>query len=338
MRAHNSAQRNMRGATNFAGPEECEIGYQYRSLPEELNCRANITVTRLKCWVAIPTVIPAGTRVNVVWYWRSVEQAQSGSNAAFQVTDSPPFQNVNTICDSQLVCPNDFENLTVTVNSLEISHFEAALQGDYACRVELTNQSTGMVEEVMQPSACTSLQLVPGQVQNCEIVGQKSMWSCADTVQQPGECPQEFSLHPTTSVVTPTTFTTSLYKSKSQSLLHYISSQGPSSMPLLNTTSQSMVLFAFTTGSPTLKSSLQPPYSTPFHQLSPSPSTPTGTPTEDQSNTLNYIYIVLGVAGLLTLAAVGTVVSVIVGIRSMRKKRVISLKHGRLIISTRKSL
>ncbi|CAI8053041.1 hypothetical protein GBAR_LOCUS29010, partial [Geodia barretti] len=65
------------------GPEECGIGYQYRSPPEMLNCRANITVTRLNCWVAIPNVTPPGARVNVVWYWRSRDEAERGSNSAF---------------------------------------------------------------------------------------------------------------------------------------------------------------------------------------------------------------------------------------------------------------
>ena len=327
--ARDTAQRKMRAAIISAGPEECGIGYQYRSPPEMLNCRANITVTRLNCWVAIPNVTPPGARVNVVWYWRSLDEEERGSNSAFEVADSPPFKYVNTVCDRESICPNDLENLTVNVSYLEISHFEAPLQGDYACRLVLINQTTGMVQQALQPSACTRLQLFPDQVVNCDIFGQHSTWTCADTIQQLGQCPQEFLFHPTTtSVVTHTISTTSpdQFKSPSYALFHI--------------TSLSMVFFASTAGSPTVEPSPHTPYSTAYTQPSPSPPHSTtvpqsspSTPTEEQSNTLNYVYVVLGVAGLLILAAIATAVLIVLGIRCTRKKRAISLKNGRLITS-----
>ena len=293
-----------------AGADECLIGYQYRSPPEGLNCRANITVTRLNCWVALPTVIPAGTRVDVIWYWRSIDEAERGSNVAYQVSNSPPFQYVHTFCDREPICPIHVENLTVNVNQLEISHFGATLQGDYTCRVMLTNQTTGVMDQAMQPSACARLQLVSDQAQNCEIVGIRSAWSCADTVQQLEECPQEFSFHPTTSVVTPTssshmslwdTSTTSVHTLQTRTTTSIISSRG----------------------SPTLQPSPHLSYSTSY----PSP-TQSGTPTDRQSASLSYIYISLGVSSLLLLAAIGTVISIILGVRSMRQRKVINLRHG----------
>ena len=303
--------RSHRVESFSAGAEECGMGYQYMSPPEVLNCRANITVTRLRCWIAIPSVIPAGTSVNVLWYWRTLNEAERGSNAAFEITDSPPFKYVHTICNREEFCPSDQENLTVTLSQLEISHFEAALQGDYACRVVLTNQTTAVVQHAMPPSTCARVRLVHDLTQNCEILGQHQLWSCADTIQQPDECPREFLSHRSTSVVTSTTLTISLQSTAYTASIRIF---------------ESTVFLTSTRGSPTLSPL---PYSS-YSRTTTYPSpTLSGTPTEQKSSQLNFINVALGVGSILILAAIGTVVLIILCIRITRRKKLINLKNGR---------
>ena len=288
--------------------EECGIGYQYRPPPEMMNCRANITVTRMECLIALPTIIPEDTRIDVVWYRRSIDEAQRGSDIALEVDNSPPFYYVHTVCNRQPVCPSHTSNLTVHISRLEISGFGPTLQGDYACRLVFVNQTTSVTEQAMQPSACVRLRLVPDQMQNCEILGQRSTWSCADTVHELAECPRQFLSRSTTStsevVVTPTFSAVSILRSQK-----YTQESSTSTFSLS------------TTGSLT---SIRPLRSTPSPTSHPSP-TMDGTPVHSP---LIYIYIPLIVVSLLLLAAIGTAGSVILYIRRARHKKSINLKDG----------
>ena len=276
-----------------------------------LNCRANITVTRLDCWVALPTVIPPDIRVDVIWYWRSLHEAERGSNVAFEVTNSPPFHYIRTLCNRQPVCPTNTDNLTVDISQLEISRFGVSLQGDYACRVVLINQTTDTVEQVMQPSACARLKLEPDQMQNCEIYGQRTMWNCADTAQQLTECPQELQTHPTPTSTSATHI----------SLLHVSQSY------VLKSSLHSLTS---TTAPVTLETSSHLSRSTSFSTTHASPTPPGApAPTDDITNTSSYIYILLTIVSLLLLGGIGTAASVILGIRRLRRKRSTNFKEGR---------
>lgn len=94
----------MHSLHSLTGPDQSGIGYQYRSPPEQLKCSANITVTRLDCWVALPST-PLSTKVEVRWYWRSLVDADEGSITAFQVYNSFPFLSVDIPCNRVEVCP-----------------------------------------------------------------------------------------------------------------------------------------------------------------------------------------------------------------------------------------
>ena len=268
--------------------DECGIGYQYRSPPELMSCRPNVSITRLDCLVALPTP-PDNTRVDIRWYWRSLQDGEGGSSVAFEVENLPPFRYARVLCDRD--CPTPLNNLTVHVNQLGIRSFDSTLQGDYMCRVLVINETTGRVEQALQPSACTRLQIESNQAQNCHTMGHRDTWKCADT-NQCLECPQEFSVQPVTS----DEISSSIFSEQLQS---------------------TYTIYATSTSlhTPTISA-----YST-------HPSTVTVTPTSitpniqdgQQDEIATYIYVPIVVLTLFLMAGIGFALFVLLGLQKRKK-------------------
>ena len=172
-----------------AGADDCMIGYQYRSPPVSVTCSPNATVTRLDCWIALPTA-PSDTRVEIRWYWRSLS---GGSNTAYEVDNTSPFQYMYTPCDNP--CPTlGNNNLTIDVSQLKIENFGKDLEGDYLCRVLVVNKTSGVVIQALQPSACARVRLNEDMVEDsCSVDGLNTSWQCATTEPSVRECPQQLS-------------------------------------------------------------------------------------------------------------------------------------------------
>lgn len=165
-------------------------------------------MTQLECWIALPTAA-VGTRVEIRWYWRSLTGGMS--NIAYKIDNRSPFQYVHTPCDP---CPSLQNNLTIDVSRLEIEHFGSDLEGDYVCRVLVINETSAVVMQLLQPSACTMVRLDEDlEGSSCSVENLRTSWQCASTEPSDGQCPQQLSsARPVTSTHTillpsPTSYT-----------------------------------------------------------------------------------------------------------------------------------
>lgn len=115
-------------------------------------------------------------------------------------------------------------SLTVAISQLEIESFGGAFEGDYVCRVVVINETSGEVEQELQPLACVRLLLEPNPIQNCGERGERPMWRCADIDHRTEQCPQQFSPYPVTSRVTQISSSISLRSTTSLHILSTITS------------------------------------------------------------------------------------------------------------------
>lgn len=279
---------------------ECGVGYQYRSPPEELLCKANITLTRLNCLVAFPSSTPINTRVEVRWYWRNLEDAAAGSNTAIEVNHSH-FLTVNTACDRGTSCPDAMYNLTANISQLEIEGLSSNHQGDYMCRILVINETSGELQQALHPSACVRLLVTSGINQNCLDMGERTEWRCADTDQQTGECPQLFSQYPV-----PSPSSSVAEKSSSASVI----SPFQSTMSLFTDSTT-------TVNPPPISSSVVISIPASLH-ITP---TSTRTGTQDTIATTLYVSVSLGALIIVIIGVVSTtIIIIILGMHRMKKR------------------
>ena len=292
----------------LADADECGIGYQYRSPPNAFACRDNATVSRLDCHVALPP-LPPDMRADVLWYRRSLSDAELGSNTAVLVNSRPPFKYIRTLCNREPPnCPPLINNLTVHVNRLMIENFSVALQGDYLCQVLVINESSGAIQEELEPSNCARLELDPSaQTLEC-VSGDLRPWRCADQELQSQSCPQQVLRPPIE--IAPSSSSTPTQQSLS-SIMH-----NPTTIATTTPTTFRSTI-AFSRG--TYTQSSRPPT-----------STGSGQPNSDNAS---YIYAVLGAIVFLLAVGIGTAILIIVGLWCMKQRRSTSFKverNGRL--------
>ena len=176
------------------GSDECAVRYQYEFPPSLITCKANVSVIRLQCCVAMPN----NTRVQVLWYWRSRADTIGGSTSAVRVDNSPSYMSMSSLCNREQ-CPSTADNLRFEIHRLEIEKFSSAFEGDYVCRASVFNESSGRTEQELQPAACIRLLLASEQSQECLVMGDQTVWRCADVEQSPEQCPQQLLPYPVTS-------------------------------------------------------------------------------------------------------------------------------------------
>ena len=194
------------------------------------------------------------------------------------------------------ICPTpSTDNLTVEINKLEIRDFGSAFEGDYLCRILVINETSGRVEQELQPSACVRLLLAQDQTQNCDTIGERIAWTCADTPQLKGECPQQVLLYPLTSVPAQISPSTSFVRSTSASNVAF-SAHSDSISPTA----------PITTVVPT--------------------SSQSGTPKVRESKTASSVYISVGAVILVLIAGVAITLFIVTGMQYRKHKKLRSLE------------